>query len=166
MPFELNVISVGQENVTKFKDNLKIKIYNEIDGENSRYFEIWPFMCQTKGIWYTLGVVYRGFFNAVPICETDFDIDTNCLPIPQWITDKSIIDSQLTPLIIKELYMKEFKEILEVLINESPRKTIMFHSRYQCPDYEIIQGVISLNDFLSQLESHKILFNVCYIISV
>jgi hypothetical protein len=70
----------------------------------------------------------------------------------------------LTPLKINETYIKEFKEILELLINESPQKTIMFHSRYQCPDYEVIQGVLSLDNFYNQLESNKILFNVCYII--
>jgi hypothetical protein len=39
----------------------------------------------------------------------------------------------------------------------------MFHSRYQCSDYKIIQGVMSLDEFILQLESNKILINVCYI---
>ena len=165
MSFELNVISVGQNEVTKFRDNISIIVENEIENDEARYFEIWPFMCSTKGIWYTLGVIYRGFFNAVPICGSNYDTSIDTLPIPYWISDESVKES-LTPLIIKDPYKTEFKEILELLINESPQKSIMFHSRYQCPDNEIVQGVISFDDFWSQLESNKILFNICYIISL
>ena len=162
MSFEINVISVGQSKLTKFRDDISIVVENEIE-HDPRYFEIWPFMCQTKGIWYTLGVIYRGLFSAVPICATDYDISYNSLPIPYWISDESVKGS-LTPLIIKESYKKELKEILELLINESPNKTIMFHTRYQCPDYEVIQGVISFDNFWTQLELKKLLFNVCYIV--
>jgi hypothetical protein len=163
MSFELNILSVNQKKVTKFREDLSIIVENEVEDEKLRYFEIWPFMCQTKGIFYTLGVIYKGYFNAIPICSSNFDIEPDHLPIPQWITDESVKGS-LTPLKINETYIKEFKEILELLINESPQKTIMFHSRYQCPDYEVIQGVLSLDNFYNQLESNKILFNVCYII--
>ncbi len=164
MSFELNILSVGQKEVTRFRENMSIIIKNEVEDEDeARYFEIWPFMCSTKGIWYTLGVIYRGIYNAVPICSSDFELDSNLIPIPQWITDESVKDS-LTPLIINEKFIKEFKEIIELLINDSPLKTIMFHSRYQCPDYEVIQGVLTLENFYKQLESNKILFNVCYII--
>jgi hypothetical protein len=163
MPFELNIICVGQEKVIHFREGLNIIVENEIEHGESRYAEIWPFMCKTKGIWYTLGVIYSGFFNAVPICGSIFDINPQSLPIPHWITDEAVKES-LTPLFIKEAYKNEFKEILEMILNDSPQKTIMFHSRYQCPDYEIIQGILSLEEFWSKLESNKILFNVCYII--
>lgn len=162
MSYELNIISVGQEKVTRFREDINIEILNEIEDE-PRYFEIWPYMCQTKGIWYTLGVIYKGFFNAVPICESQYDIDQESLPIPYWITDESV-RQELSPLIIKERYKNEFKEIIEKLIEESPEKTIMFHSRYQCKDCEIIQGVLTLENFWYQLDSQKILFNTCYII--
>jgi hypothetical protein len=165
MSFELNIISLGQCKVTKFRENISIIVENEIENDEARYFEIWPFMCKAEGIWYTLGVIYRGFFNAVPICASDFDSNINSLPIPEWITDESVKES-LTPLIIKEPYKKEFKEIIELLINDSPQKTIMFHSRYECPDHEIIQGVMSLDNFWSLLEQKKILFNICYIIRI
>jgi hypothetical protein len=164
MSFEINIISVGQETVTNFREDMNIIVENEVEHGTLRYFEIWPFMCKTKGIFYTLGVNYRGFFNAVPICGSDFNVDSNLLPIPNWITDESA-KVQLTPLYIISTYREEFYEILKLLINDSPQKTIMFHSRYQCSDYEIIQGVMSLDEFILQLESNKLLFNVCYIIS-
>lgn len=162
MSFEINVISIGQSKLTQFRDNISILVKNEIE-HDPRYFEIWPFMCQTEGIMYTLGVINRGLFDAVPICATDYDNSTDSLPIPHWISDESVKES-LTPLIIKEPYKKELKEILKLLINESPNKTIMFHTRYQCPDYEVIQGVISFDNFWTQLELKKLLFNVCYIV--
>ncbi|MED4729676.1 hypothetical protein P9597_16255 [Aneurinibacillus migulanus] len=37
--------------------------------------------------------------------------------------------------------------------------------RYQGGDYEIIQGTISLNNFIKHLKNNKILFNVCYVIT-
>lgn len=68
MSYELNAISLGQSKVSKFREDMSIIVENEIEDGESRYFEIWPFMCKTEGIWYTLGVIYKDFFNAVPIC--------------------------------------------------------------------------------------------------
>lgn len=71
----------------------------------------------------------------------------------------------MTPLVIHKEYLEEFEEILEFLIKQSPTKTLMFLARYQGGDYEIIQGTLSLSNFIQHLKSKKILFNVCYIIT-
>ena len=49
------------------------------------------------------------------------------------------------------------------LIN-SPQKRILFQTRYQGGEQEIIIGVIKINKFLEMLKSKKIFFNVCYIV--
>jgi len=57
----------------------------------------------------------------------------------------------------------EFDEICRFLVKCSPNRTIMFQSRYQGGDHEIICGVININKFFSLLNRKKILFNTCYI---
>jgi len=165
MSFEMHIISVAQRKVSQFRHDLSITVENEIDHKEeyvSRYFEIWPTMCRTEGIWYEL-TVYDGIDSAVPICGFYPDISPGLLPIPKWVTDLPTIES-LTPIYIKDPFNEEFKEILECLINESPQKKVLFHARYQCPDTEIMMEVMTLEEFYSNLENKKILFNACYTI--
>ena len=164
MSFDLNIISFGQKRISKFRNNLNIKVLNEIDDyDGARYCDIFPFMCKVDGIWYSAVVDQDGILDSVPICGSNWDLPYESLPIPYWVTN-DLIKDELTQLYIKEPYKEEFKEILETLIEDSPEKTILFQSRYQCYECEIIQGVLSLEDFFDKLEEGKILFNVCYII--
>lgn len=166
MSFEINIVSIEQKNTTHFGQDLSILVQNEIEHKDegvARYYKIWPQMCKTEGIWYTLGRIHRGFFSAIPICESDFHISPKVLPIPNWITDPDVIES-LTPISIKEEYINDFKTIVECLINESPQKKILFLARYQCPDEEVMIEPITLDEFYSRLENKNILFNACYTI--
>ena len=166
MSFEINIISIAQKNVSNFRQDLSIIVQNEIEHNDegvARFYKIWPQMCKTEGIWYTLGRIHRGFFSAIPICESDFHISPKLLPIPSWITDPDVIES-LTPISIKKDYIKDFKEIVECLINDSPQKKILFLARYQCPDDEVMCEPIMLEDFYLYLKEKNILFNVCYTI--
>ena len=119
-------------------------------------------MCQTEGIWYSL-VVYDEIYSAVPLCGSDFDCPEEERAIPHWISDEKFSE-QLTPLFLKEPYIEEIKEILWQLIEESPKKTILFQTRYQCPDKEIIEGVLPFEVFWKLLLEQKLLFNTCYIV--
>lgn len=157
MSFELNILVVQQEEPRNIKST--IEIINEKQ-ESIRYTNIWRFMSNTNGIMYTLGKEEDGLFTALPLIDTNFE---NPKHYPYWIRDEDVL-SNLTPLSLRTKYEKELVKILEQMIQMSPIKTIMFMTRYQGGDTEIVCGVISLKDFLDSLKEGKILFNVCYII--
>lgn len=165
MSFELNILVVDQNEPTKFNTNYSIDVLNENDHPDlaGRFFRIWPIMCKTKGIWYSLGTEYKNSFNSIEFCSTKYDISPNNLPIPLWITDE-VVKESLTPLLIKDEFKKELKEIIELLIKESPIGTIMVLARYEGPDYEVIQGVYEIKRFWELLDEGKILFNTCHIV--
>lgn len=96
-------------------------------------------MSQTKGIWYSLVKEDDGVQNAFLLCDSDFEIEREKLPIPFWIDNEDVI-YHLTPLIINNEYMDEFEKIFKFLVEQSPSNTLMFLARYQGGDYEIIQG--------------------------
>ena len=161
MPFDLNVLVVNQINPTIF-DNKQIKIENEIhDTYCGRFSEIWPFMTRMNGIWYSLVKEYKDYYSAHPIIAFNDEVENNS--IPTWIKSDIIKDS-LTPLIIRKEYIEEVKEIIRTLIVGSPVKTIMLLATYQCPDFQVIQGMMSLEQFEEMLEVGEVLFNTCYIV--
>ncbi|PXV83877.1 hypothetical protein C8E03_1432 [Lachnotalea glycerini] len=166
MSYEINVIVVNQKEAVKYTKKSSIILQNEKDNseEMKRYFEIWPYFSQTPGILYTLvQEMEEDYFSSFPICDSIFDRNEDELSLPYWIDNTEIIEN-LTPLLIKQNVMSEFVEIIRFLVESSPIKTIMFHTRYQGGDYEIICGVINIEEFFSMLQNEKILFNVCYII--
>lgn len=166
MSFELKVLVVEQNKPTKFNANYSIDVLNEIKHPDlaGRFFRIWPIMCRTIGIWYSLGTWDENLFTSVEFCSTKYDdFSPDSLPMPSWITNEDVRES-LTPLLIKEEFKRELKAIIELLIRESPIGTIMILARYECPDYEVIQGVFELNKFLEWLDAGQMLFNSCYVV--
>ena len=65
---------------------------------------------------------------------------------------------------ITEIYAQEFIKILQYILDNAPQKRILFQTRYQGGDKEIIVGVIKWSQFLDMLNSKKVFFNVCYIV--
>ena len=166
MSYEINVIVVHQKQAVEHKKQSTIILLNEKDHpqEINRYFEIWPYFSQTPGILYTLvQETTENYLSSYPICDANFEADVSELLLPYWIENLDVKDN-LTPLVIKKDIMKDFIEIIRFLVKSSPIKTIMFHTRYEGGDDEIICGVITLSEFLSMLQNGKILFNTCYIV--
>ncbi|HWT76908.1 MAG TPA: hypothetical protein VN258_19580 [Mobilitalea sp.] len=163
MSFEINVISLNQEKPISLPFQSDILLKNELEDEGfGRYHTIWPFMCGSKGVLYSLVVeMEEDYFSSFPICDSDFEAKSN--HIPYWI-EKDDIKDVLNPLIIFERYRNDFEQIIKFLINNSPIKTIMFQTRYQGGDHEIICGVLNYKEFSDLLDDKKILFNVCYLI--
>jgi hypothetical protein len=55
MPYDLNVLVINQEKPIHIPFSSRIDVINEIDDhDGKRYHEIYPFMTQTKGVWYSL----------------------------------------------------------------------------------------------------------------
>ena len=182
MSFSLDVLVIDQEKPTKFPFLRSMDVQNEVDHADfiGRFFNTWPFMANTNGIWYSLlkeypddeekvrngykGWIYKDGFYLV---DTITQKDTDPLLIPYWIDNQDVIDN-LEPCTIKQEFMVKFEKILRLLIRKSPVKTIMFLATFQAyrddPSYEIIQGKIKLDKFIEMMKENKILFNVCYIL--
>ncbi len=158
MSYDLNIFVLGQEKPSIFPFSSSITY----DLDTPKY-DTWQFIYELKGTWYYLGREEDGLYTAMPFCDSNFEISENELPIPHWIKSEEV-SYHLTPLKIREEYVKEFKKIVEFFINESPHKMIMLFARYQGGNQEIIQGVISLGEFYELLNSGAILFNICYVI--
>lgn len=164
MSFEINIVSINQEIPVHINFNSQITVHNEIDNnEESRYTEIWPFFSNTKGILYSLvQEVSDGFYSSFPLCDSDFEISLSENSFPNWIPDE--IKGDLTPFIVKENVYEDFVKIIHFLIDNAPQKRILFQTRYQCKDCEIVFGVIKIKKFFEMLNLKQIFFNVCYII--
>ncbi len=103
------------------------------------------------------------FFTCSNFCDSLFEEpDVQDVQIPLWIFAEAKDD--LTPLIIREDVKNEFLKIIKHVLFSSPDHRILFQSRYQCSEKEIVIGTISFEKFKTMLLSSQILFNVCYII--
>lgn len=173
MSFEINVLVVGQKEPAKLPFSTDILVENETDPYFRRYTRMWPFFMQTEGVLYSLGRCDPDLdiddpdpittFSALSICDSDFEHPLPEIPHTEWIPKRTRED--LTSLIIFEKDVAELKKILAFLLHSSPKKLMMFHTRYQCHDKEIICGVIKRDQFFKLLEAGKLCFNVCYIVS-
>ena len=163
MSYEINILVLNQIKPSKLNFASSIELQNEIDNRNNigRYFDMWPFLMKTKGILYLLCVEWEGSHTSFPICDVDFEARN--VSRPYWANRKNN-RKYLRPLIIHSEYKKDFENVLRFLIDQSPDKTILFHTRYQGGDDEVICGILDPDEFFKFLGKNKILFNVCYII--
>lgn len=168
MSYDLKILVLNQSEPCKIPFNAKFELLNEIDHNEyiARYHTIWPYMTQSRGIWYTIVRDKEKLWHgALHICDSDFEIEEKKIKIPYWVKDNDD-KSNLTPLIINEEYSFDFIKTIEYLINQSPNKTILFLARYQGgeEEKEIICGILAINEFMELLNKKEILFNICYII--
>lgn len=166
MPFDLEILVLNQDKPCKLPFSTKFDLLNEIDNNESiaRYHTIWPYMTQSKGIWYSIiNDKDEISLGALRVCNSDFEVEEKDIEMPYWVKDDDI-KGNLTPLIIIDEYYEDFVKTLEYLIQQSPSREIMFLSRYQGGDEEIICGILKFEVFINLLNERKILFNVCYIV--
>lgn len=159
MSFDLKILVIGQKKPSKFES--QIEIVNETD-EILRYQHTWRFMSSIKGMMYSLGKTVDDLFDAMPLIDTNFEYPSE---YPYWIYDEDVT-SNLTPLSINIEYEHELKYLLKQMIEESPVKMIVFMTRYQGGDTEVLCGVIKLDKFWEYIKEDKLLFNTCYIIQI
>lgn len=157
MSFDFQILIKGQKKPSKFRTN--IEMFDETQ-EILRFKDTWKFMSSIKGVMYSLGKTEEGLYNAMPLIDTDFKCQKN---YTFWIEDEDVL-SNLTTLIFKEEYKNELKNLIKQMMNKSPDNTILFFTRYQGGDKEIICGTITLDEFFKKLNKNMILFNVCYIL--
>ena len=130
------------------------------------YHSIWPLINNIQGIIYK--VYTDGKFGEFECCNDMFNIfynfadDNTCIDIESVVP---INHYDCVPMIIKEEYITEFKEILSTLLSSSPINMIAFLCSCQSDDKEVIQGTIDFDDFFDLMLSKKIRTNICYFIS-
>lgn len=157
MSYDLNVMILGQIEPTDFYS--KIDIVDESQ-EQLRYQSVWRFMSSMKGVMYSLGKADGYLFNAMQLIDTSFE---DPIEYPYWVTNEDVI-SNLTPIYLQPEYEVELKKLIKEMIKHSPIKMIMFMTRYQGGDTEVLCGTIKFSEFINRIDEGKILFNVCYII--
>ena len=168
MSYDLNILCVNQkEAITKLP--AKIQIYAEPQNqEYTKYPKYYKNYCTTmnavNGIWYYLMNEADGF-SSFELCDIrdvkDEYLEKLC---PPWSGKEDAID--ISVLCLREKYKQDVLDILEFFINQSPIKTVFFHSRYQTfeEEKEFIMGTICFKRFVELLDNNQILFNVCYVI--
>lgn len=116
---------------------------------------IYGLFSNTKGVLYTLvEEIYEGYFSSFPVCDSDFDSTISESLLPFWIS----LDHKenLTSLIIKNQYHNDFIIIIDLLIDTSIHKRILFHTRYKFRNSEIVLGVLKFSQFKDMLNKNKI----------
>ena len=164
MSYEIHVIAINQKEPIKVNFNSKIIVQNEIDDYMvGRYAEIWPFFSNTSGILYSLFVeLNKDYYWSFPICDSDFETEVEEYYLPKCLLEDNKED--LTPFLVREPYVQDFEKKIQYLLENSPQKRILFQTRYQGEDKEVIIGVIKLKQFFEMIKSKEIFFNVCYIV--
>ena len=164
MSYEINILAVNQKEPIKLNFASKILLQNEKeDCMVNRYAEIWPFFSNMPGVLYSLVTeMYEGYYSSFAICDSDFETEIKEYFLPTCLLEE--YKENLTPFIVREPFVGEFIQILRYIIENAPQKRILFQTRYQGGDGEIIVGVIKMKHFLKMLRRKEILFNVCYIV--
>lgn len=164
MSYEINLIAIGQKSPVHLKSVNRVLLHNEIEhDEVNRYAEIWPFFSNTKGILYSLvEEINEGYYSSFTLCDSDFHVLVPEKMLPYWITEEA--KEYLTPFIINDDLYEEVINIIGYVLECTPQKRILFQTRYQGGDNEIILGSVKLSKFKKMLKQKQILFNVCYIL--
>lgn len=167
MSYEINIISVGQTEPTSEYCPQGVELKNEIADEGfvSRYTELWPVFSGTEGILYSVGAEWDcgGVWNAFPLCDSEFERPLPRDSVPGFLPRRAA--DCLTPLILYPRYLPGVENIVRRLVQDSPRKTILFQSRYQGGDWELFYGALPVEEFLRRLREGRLLFNVCYLVA-
>ncbi len=72
MSYDINVLCMNQDNISMLSFASKIELRNEIDLSNlGRYHSVWPFMLESKGVWYSIGKDDEVKSNLKPLIVYD-----------------------------------------------------------------------------------------------
>jgi hypothetical protein len=162
MSYDLEVLVIGQKEQIKSDTDSIVKTISEFEKKPLRFNDMWSFMTNQEGIWYSLGLEEDDLLWTQNLLETDFNkgINQKCYT---WIEDTEYLEN-ITPLRVKKKYLIDYEKTLKCLLSYSPINMIMVLARYQGGDEEIIQGPIRFEKYIDMLQNDEIPFNVCSII--
>lgn len=172
--FDVLLLSVQQKENEKINSDEKICI-NQINNNNSDkqkfYHTAWSFINNSNGILYImytkegLGRYECGDEIFEFLYEKRTLVDNI---LPYYLTerdDSEEIYLNLIPIAIKKEYKKSFEDIVTQLINISEQRTIMFLCNGNTVAEEIINGIISKEEFIKMFDEGNIFTNICYIVN-
>lgn len=160
----LNVLVVGKKRKIEVPFLKDFVIASEYDGNEKRYKYLYPNMSRQRGTFLSLIDEVEIFSESSKFCNWDDTVDPSEIDFPLGVENEKTRED-LQPLIIYDQYKDEFKQILEYLLDQSPKDTIYFLPRKQGHYDEVICGTFKLDKFFRLLEQKKILTNVVYIIT-
>lgn len=165
MSYEIQLLCVGQDKPLANKKLSNCFLLNEVEDEGfGRYHTIWPVFSHVRGILYNVVIEDDSYYWSFPICDGLFEHELDLRDIPAFVPTL-ITEADLTPLFIKDAYMESVIEAIDLLLSASPVRTVLFQTRYQGYDHEVMVGTIPRTAFVERLKRQEILFNVCYIIA-
>ena len=80
--------------------------------------------------------------------------------------DSEDLKNDLIPISIKKEFWDSFQRLIDLMLEKSPLKTILFLCCGQSLEREIIYGKITKDVFYNLLETGSIATNICYIIGL
>lgn len=170
-----DVLMLSVEQLKQFKekisfDNLTVETMNHLGNVKGKYYyEKWPFLNNLNGILYHIytGDQFGEFGCGDGLFEFQFESESTEAFLPYWSPKWQDVDdlkNDLVPILIKEELSQSFKQLVDLLLKNSPIKTILFLCCGQSLEREIIYGKISKEVFYGLLEDGHIATNICYII--
>lgn len=167
MSYDINCLVLGVEEDLSMPVASKILVETEYspNSNSGRYYGAYPFMTMQKGTWVNLLNSERSFLGAFGLCDIDdSEIQNDVAGYPVWIQDEELYD--LSPIVVFDEYIEEFRKILNNLVSRSTNGRMMFLARYQGVETEVVCGTIPMTRFFELLSEKRILFNVCYILCI
>jgi hypothetical protein len=194
MAFDLNIICILEKEKYLDKHfSFSTKFYSKIISKKrmpkirpNPWKGEWAFMCTCVGYWYHLLPVedesepFPGLSGCYIVCNAhysqqsrdDFEIYRQLPEGEDYPKFDNLYDEweyytniSLAALEIKQEYREDFEKIIDYFLERSPVNMIIFLPRYQGSERDNIQGVLKRELFFEMLDTGKIKFNTCYIIS-
>ena len=162
--YDLLILSSEQKKPIKLNfENIVVAQLNQTPNKKHKYyFDIWPYINNVRGILYK---IYTKDGLGKFECGDelfDFGNDDNS-GMPYSLFDGYKVNDT-DSISLRPEYDKDFKIIINKLLEKSPINTLLFLCRGQCNDYETILGKLSKEEFFDKLDKGKIFTNICYII--
>lgn len=161
MSYEINIIAINQSTPIHWKGRSSILLHNELENEEvNRYVDIWPFFSNMQGVQYSVvEEINPRYYSAAKVCDSNFEYEIPGNMLFDWMQGED-----LTPCMVRADLQDDVFSIIECILNSSPSKRILFQTRYQGKDREVVLGVIKINEFRDMFYKNQLLFNVCYIV--
>ena len=173
--YDVLLLSIEQPNEIDEKlsyGNLTIETMNHFgDIREKYYFEKWPFLNNLNGILYRIYTEdqFGEFQCGDGLFQFKYESEAMEAFLPYWYhqwEDREDLKNDLIPISIKKEFWDSFQRLIDLMLEKSPLKTILFLCCGQSLEREIIYGKITKDVFYNLLETGSIATNICYIIGL
>ena len=175
MSYDLNILCIMQEKKTKQLPFPSIFTWaTRQRGKNSypKYYgsrDFWSFMNSCCGFWYYLFPNDEALFPYMAcgeLCEIYCEDKPSIMPTNHCLPDElaEYVSKLDWAIGLKKEYRQDFENVIDYFLTESPVNMIMFLPRVQGEERDVVNGVITRDQFFSMMDNKQIRLNMCYII--